>query len=199
MTSYSLPPTAPNANCKFCGKPVIWVKKSPEELQRAAEENADISEFHRPLDATKVSAGYTIINGSAYYVYVHDMHVCEVAPVSREAVASKNAAAAAFFQSQIAQKDIHDKNLETYGDIRKINRQLIRSVINEKTQEFEWDFALERQCSVCHARVDQKCTSMNKGARFGNVLLHPHDARITRDEYSQIASKLADWHRSHDL
>ena len=66
--SGSSAPVSPNANCTYCGKPVIWAQKSPAELQRAVEEGADVSEFHRPLDATKVSAGYTIIEGAAYYV-----------------------------------------------------------------------------------------------------------------------------------
>ena len=196
--SGSSAPVSPNANCTYCGKPVIWAQKSPAELQRAVEEGADVSEFHRPLDATKVSAGYTIIEGAAYYVYVHDIHVCEVAPISREAVQSKNVAAAAFYQSQ-TQKTIRDKNLETYGDIRKSNRQLLKSLISEKEQEFEWYFALKRRCGICHAYVDQKCTSRNKGDRFGSILKHPHDARLTRDEYRQIANKLATWRSSHDL
>lgn len=181
-------PTPPNSNCRFCGKPVIWVNKSPAEIEQIRLRGVDVSDVHRPLDATTVSAGYTIIEGAAYYVYTHQMHVCETPPISREAVETQHVAAAAFYQAQ-QQTAIRDKNLEVYGSVFDQN-QARKKAFKHYTMDIEWDYALVRSCTECTAEAEERCHYKKKPEI---ILLHPHKRRLTAEDVANIERKQQLW------
>lgn len=163
--------TPPNANCTYCGKPVIWAQKPPEQLAEAKAAGA--SEFHRPLDATQVSAGYTVLdNGAAYYVYVHPIHVCDVSPVERQIYASDQVMARAF-EVQEGLAALREANVEKYGVFQSDYRNR-ENYLNE----LEWKFSLQRDCPTCDAGSGEKCINMGS-KKVIKRLIHPHKQRLT--------------------
>ncbi|QGF20222.1 hypothetical protein SEA_SIXAMA_43 [Gordonia phage Sixama] len=198
-------PEVPNANCTFCGKPIIWANKPPHEMARIKAEGAPVSEFHRPLDATKISAGWTIIQGAAYYVYVHDMHVCDVAPIAREAVETQHVAAAAFYAQEVAQRQVRDDNIKLYGKhySKETARKLaLHTVYSDFERDTVWTYALRYKCEKCEAKRDEICTSLAKGkAGYGEPIRRPHPQRyekLTESDHRNIQRILAEWRQKYE-
>ncbi|QEM41511.1 hypothetical protein SEA_FORZA_41 [Gordonia phage Forza] len=203
--TFSSIPSAPNANCTYCGKPIIWTQKSDADMARAAAQNRDISYFHRPLDATKVSAGWIIVEGQAHYVYVHEIHVCDVAPLAREAYESKHVAAAAFYNQEIAQRQVRDENVERYGrhfSEETTRKRALHSVYSDFERETVWSYALRYKCEKCGAKKDEICTSLAKGkASFGEPVRRPHPQRyeqLSDADHYNIQEILARWRRKYE-